>query len=194
MSTTKKSRVNNKQVRLNIIAQEVSDCKICKKTGTGLPVPGEGNANAEIVFLGEAPGRLESETGKPFVGRSGQYLRSLVRGIGLDDLKDVFITSPVKYFPMKGHGPSLEEIRHGKIHLEKQLKTIQPGIVVLLGNTAAFSIFERKIPALKNHGAVVESDGIRYFLTLHPAAAIRFKKFRPIIESDFKRLLKFLEK
>ncbi|MGE5392735.1 MAG: uracil-DNA glycosylase [Candidatus Saccharibacteria bacterium] len=155
-------------------------------------MPGEGNPDADVVFLGEAPGRTESETGRPFVGRSGQYLRQLIRSLGLDDVKDVYITSPVKYFPKQGHGPKPSEILHGKQHLMDQLKVIQPKFIVLLGNTAISAMLGKSRPALSHHGTFMAEEGTEFYLTIHPAAAIRFKKFRKIIEADFRRLGRLL--
>src|SRR5437762_582030 len=106
----------NKQKALDEIAKEIEKCEVCKVGKTGVAVPGEGNPDADIVFIGEAPGKTEAKTGKPFVGRSGQLLRSLIREIGLDDVKDVFITSPVKYLPLRGT-PTPQDIAHGRVHL-----------------------------------------------------------------------------
>ena len=80
-----------KQLQLDQIASEIDNCKICKKDKIGVAVPGEGNPDADIVFIGEAPGKQEAVNGRPFIGRSGQLLRNLIREIGLDDIKDVYI-------------------------------------------------------------------------------------------------------
>src|SRR5439155_10892820 len=111
----------NKQEALDEIAREIEACQVCKEGKIGKAVPGEGNPDADIVFMGEAPGKTEAKTGRPFIGRSGQLLRSMIRDVlGLDDLKDVYITSPVKYLPEKVT-PTPAEIAHGKTHLDKQL-------------------------------------------------------------------------
>src|ERR1700729_1380627 len=115
----------NKQQSLDKIAQEIEDCAICKVGKSGMAVSGEGNPDADVVFIGEAPGRQEAATGRPFIGRSGQLLRSLIREIGFDDEKDVYITSPVKYLPDRGT-PTSADIAHGRIHLMKQFSVIQP--------------------------------------------------------------------
>lgn len=160
----------------------------------GLPVVGEGNPDADIVFIGEAPGKQEAESGRPFVGRSGKFLRSQIHELGLDDTKDVYITSPVKYLPNRGT-PTSEDITHGRIHLMKQLAIIQPKIVVLLGRVAAEGVLQTKLSVMKEHGKVIGgTGGIRYFLTLHPAAAIRFQKFKSLLLQDFQSLKKLLNK
>lgn len=182
----------NKQKALDKIALEIEQCKICKKGKTGMAVPGEGNPDADIVFIGEAPGKTEAATGRPFVGRSGQLLRSLIREIGLNDAKDVYITSPVKYLPFRGTPTSID-IVHGRIHLMKQLDIIKPKIVILLGRVAAEGILERKVAVVKERGHVIENkDGIKYFLTYHPAAALRFVKFKTPLIEDFSLLKKIV--
>lgn len=158
---------------LQKIADQITRCRICKKGKIGKPVPGEGNPKAKIVFLGEAPGKEEAKVGRPFVGRSGKLLRSLIREIGLRE-KDVFITSPVKYLPKYGT-PKKSDIAHGRTHLLKQLAIIQPKIIVLLGNVAAEALSGKEIPAI-------------YFKTCHPAAALRFPKYREMLKKDFRKL------
>src|SRR5205814_7925733 len=106
------------------IVDEIVTCPICPVGKSGKAVPGEGNPDADIVFIGEAPGKQEAASGRPFIGRSGQLLRNLIRSIGLDDEKDVYITSPVKYLPDRGT-PTSQDIAHGRIHLMKQFEVIQ---------------------------------------------------------------------
>lgn len=191
---------NDKQKALDKIAKEIEECEVCKIGKQGMAVPGEGNSDAKVVFIGEAPGKKEAATGRPFIGRSGQLLRSLIRGIGLDDEKDVYITSPVKYLPDRGT-PTSADIAHGRIHLMKQFAVIQPQVVMLLGRVAAEGVLERKVAVASEHGKVIDPStslgfkGIKFFLTLHPAAALRFpKKYKPLLEEDFKKLNQLLKK
>lgn len=194
---------------LEKIAAEIENCKICKVGKSGKAVAGEGNANADIVFIGEAPGRQEAASGRPFIGRSGQLLRKLIRESGLKE-EDVFITSPVKYLPDRparhrsakasagGGTPTPADIVHGKIHLDAQLRIIQPKFVVLLGNVAARGVLgdptslklhgTRKIAITKMHGKTIEKNGIRYYFTFHPAAGLRFPPLKKLIEEDFRKL------
>jgi uracil-DNA glycosylase family 4 len=183
----------DKQKQLDKIAKEIENCEICKIGKGGKAVPGEGNPDADVVFIGEAPGRQEAVSGRPFIGRSGQLLRSLIRGIGFDDEKDVYITSPVKYLPDRGT-PTSQDIAHGRLHLMKQFAIIQPEFVMLLGRVAAEGVLERKVAVVSEHGQVIEEkDGIKYFLTYHPAAALRFpNKFKPALREDFQKLKKLL--
>lgn len=185
----------NKQLMLNKIGEEIEKCSECKKEKIGVAVPGEGNPNAEVVFIGEAPGKQEAVTGRPFIGRSGQLLRKMIREIGLDDIQDVYITSPVKYLPKRGT-PTSQEIAHGRTHLMKQFAVIQPKFVVLMGRVAAEGVLQKKVFVVKEHGKVIEeSGGIKYFLTYHPAAVLRFPgKFKKLMEEDFGTIKKLLVK
>ena len=177
----------DKQKELDKISKEIENCKTCKMGKSGKAVVGEGSVDAKVVFIGEAPGKNEAMTGRPFIGRSGKYLRSQIASIGLKE-SEVYITSPVKYLPDSGT-PTSGDIAHGKIHLDKQLAVIKPKFVVLLGRVAAEGVLGRKLQVMKEHGEIIESRvGISYFITLHPAAVMRFQKNKPFFESDFKTL------
>lgn len=180
----------NKSNELKRIAKEIEECKICKEEKTGISVPGEGSPDAKVVFIGEAPGRLESQIGRPFVGRSGKYLRAQILSSGLNE-KDVFITSPVKYLPIH-KTPKPYEIAHGRLHLNDQLRVIDPRIIVLLGSVAAQAVLEEKPLLTKDHGKIVEKDGKTYLLFYHPAFIIRFPKYKDEFEKDFTALKEFI--
>ncbi|MDO8583380.1 MAG: uracil-DNA glycosylase [bacterium] len=179
----------NKDTELKRIAQEIDNCNICKIGKSGKAVVGEGSSNAKIVFLGEAPGKKEAATGRPFVGRSGQLLRSLIREVGLKE-EDVFITSPVKYLPDSGT-PTPKDVEHGKMHLEKQLDIIKPKIIVLLGRIACLAILGKMVEMNKIHGEIIPSAGsgqVKYFVTYHPAAGLRFPPLKKKLIEDFQKL------
>lgn len=178
--------MRKKQV-LEKIEKEIRLCRICRMDSTGLPVPGEGNPNARIVFIGEAPGKTEAVSGRPFVGRSGKFLRTWMQKIGLDDLCDVYITSPVKYLPKKGT-PTLRQIEHGRVHLLKQLEIIKPKIIVLMGRVAALGVLGEPISMAAQHGKKLSRDSNTYVFLHHPAAAMRFPKIRKKFVKDFKKL------
>lgn len=192
-----------KQQRLEEIAREIEVCLVCLKNTEGRAVVGEGNPDANIMFIGEAPGRLEAETGRPFVGRSGQLLRSAIRSLGLKE-EDVYITSPVKRLPMYKQSlrslaspavlrtPKPKDIEHGMIHLQKQIDVINPEVIVLLGNTAARGVLGKVPQTSKDHGTFLEKDNRTYFFSYHPAAAIRFVKYKKVFLGDFTKLKKFV--
>lgn len=180
----------NKYSKLQSIAAAIERCSVCKEGKSGKAVPGEGNPDADIVFLGEAPGRTEAATGRPFVGRSGQLLRRMIREVGLRE-DDVYITSPVKYLPDRGT-PTRAHIQHGTIHLNQQLLVIQPKVIVLLGSTAAYAMLGKAVPVLKDHGSIISEGGRRYLLTIHPAAVLRFPKYAGIMREDFAKIMQFL--
>lgn len=182
-------KVTEKIKALDDIKSEIENCKICKEGKGGMAVAGEGNPDAKIVFVGEAPGRQEAASGRPFIGRSGKLLREAIREAGLLE-KEVFITSVVKYLP-DYKTPNDSDIRHGRIHLLKQLETIKPKVVVLLGSVAIRGVLEEKLSMADCHGTTIEKDGITYFISYHPAAAIRFKKFKEPFLTDFKLLKRY---
>ena len=173
---------------LDEIASEIDQCRPCRIGAIGKAVPGEGDPDARIVFVGEAPGKTEASTGRPFVGRSGQLLRQLIRSAGLRD-KNVYITSVVKYFPKSGT-PLNTAIVHGETHLDKQLSTIDPDIVVLLGRVACVGVLGEERKVLKEHGEIAVKNGRYHLITLHPAAVLRYRDNLPIIKSDFEKLKK----
>jgi uracil-DNA glycosylase len=175
----------NKASEMDKIAREIESCMVCKEGKSGKAVVGEGSLDAEVVFIGEAPGKTEALTGRPFIGRSGKLLRSMIVGVGLKE-EDVYITSPVKYLPDRGT-PTSADIAHGRLHLMKQFQIIKPKFVVLLGRVAAEGVLEKKVFVVKEHGKIIEEkNGVKYFLTLHPAAVLRFpSKFKKDFETDF---------
>lgn len=184
--------MRSKIKELRKIAKEIENCRVCKLGKSGKAVVGEGSPDAKIAFIGEAPGKQEALSGRPFIGRSGQLLRLLIRESGLKE-EDVYITSPVKYLPDRGT-PTPKDIAHGKTHLDKQLNIINPKIIVLLGSVAVQALLGRKIPILSDHGKIINEGSRRYFVTLHPAAAIRFAKNKPLLIKDFKKLNSLLDK
>lgn len=176
----------NKTKDLEKIAHQIEICRECKKAKSGKAVPGEGNPDADIVFLGEAPGKTEAASGRPFVGRSGQLLRKMIRTVGLRE-EEVYITSPVKYLPDRGT-PTKKDIAHGRMHLAKQLGIIEPKIIVLLGATACYAMLKKVVPVMKEHGKLIAVEGTSYLVTIHPSAVLRFPKYAGIMQKDFKKL------
>ena len=158
-------------------------------------VPGEGNADADIFFIGEAPGREEDETGRPFVGRSGQLLRKNIRRIGLTET-DVFIGNVVKHRPPDNRDPLPSEIEICKPFLDEQINIIEPKIIVTVGRFSMGKFFPTsKISAIHGRVFKVEWEGKQYFVfpMYHPAAALRGTAMMQAFEHDFDKLPKVLE-
>jgi uracil-DNA glycosylase family 4 len=186
-----KAILKQKQKQLDQIAKQIQKCKLCKQGTVGLPVPGQGNPNAEIVFIGEAPGKNEAKTGLPFIGRAGAMLTKGLESIGLER-KDVYITSPVKYLPKQGT-PSPKQIAHGKTHMNAQLEIIDPKIIVLMGRVAALAVLDKDLKMTQEHGKTLKQDSKTYFYMLHPAAPLHSPKLRQEFFADFKKLKKHLK-
>ena len=137
-------------------------------------VPGEGFLDAEVMLVGQAPGAREDKEGRPFVGISGRLLDSLIGKAGLKR-SSCYITSVVQFFPPRNRVPTPKEIEAGKEFLLKQIEIINPKIIVLLGSVAAKVVIGAE-EIMKKHGTIIKKGNRVYFLTLHPAAAVRLKK------------------
>ena len=182
----------DKQAELDKIAQEIEQCKICKAGKIGKAVVGEGSPNAEIVFLGEAPGKKEAQSGRPFIGPASKVLRKLIEDAGIK-AEEVFITSPVKYLP-EYVTPTPADVEHGKTHLLKQLNIIKPKVIVLMGRVAALAMLGRNISVAEEHGKIIKEGGYTFLITYHPAAPLYSPKVRVELENDFKKLKKIIKK
>lgn len=185
----------DKQTRLDqITADMLSDPNLCPdlaKTATNL-VPGEGNPNADVVFIGEAPGRNEDITGKPFVGASGKFLTELIQSAGLKR-DDVFITSIVKYRPPNNRDPRPDEKQQSWPYLLRQLRVIQPKLVVTLGRHS-MGYFVPKGTITELHGTLITGGEWPVLPVFHPAAALYNNNMRKVIIEDFARLKDILLK
>ncbi len=146
-------------------------------------VPGEGPLDARIMLIGQAPGRFEDVERRPFIGRSGKLLDSVLKSAGMKH-KDLYITSSVQFFPPKNRIPSGDEIELCRPFLHRQILAIKPTFVILVGNVSLSAVLEMKSVHM-HHGTTVKKDGITYMITLHPAAALRFKASKEIMQKDF---------
>lgn len=155
------------------------------------PVAGAGNPSADIVFIGEAPGKKEDETGLPFIGASGKFLDELLSSIKIKR-EEVYITSIVKYRPPENRDPTQKEKDDCKEWLHEQLNCIHPLLIVFLGRHSMNHFFpELKIS--EAHGKLLQKRivGIKteYFLPLyHPAAALYNSSMRATLLKDFKKI------
>lgn len=179
---------------MNKIIEDIKKCEKCElcKTRTQA-VPGDGNLRAEIMFVGEAPGKNEDLQGKPFVGRAGKLLDEMLNKVGLER-KDVYITNIVKCRPPENRDPTPSEKKTCSEHLDKQIENMKPKVVVCLGRHSAGYLFEKyriEFPGIgEAHGkAYKNKEGITLFPIYHPAAAIYNQKLKKDLEEDFKNLM-----
>ncbi|MFC1663566.1 uracil-DNA glycosylase [Patescibacteria group bacterium] len=181
----------NKKTEIQKLNQRIKNCKKCDLHKTRKnTVPGEGSLNAKIMCVGQAPGSKEDKTGKPFIGRAGQFLNQLFKMAGIKREK-VFITSPIKCFPPKNRKPTKKEIKTCLPYLLKQIEIINPKKIILLGEVA-FSVFFPKKRLKDFKGKLIKKDNKEFFITYHPAAGIRFVKMKKVLKKDFKTLSKKL--
>jgi DNA polymerase len=173
------------------IAAEVNVCTLCKlHHGTIKAVPGEGPADAKIMFIGEAPGFNEDRQGRPFVGAAGKFLEELLALAGLRR-GDVFIANVVKHRPPNNRDPEPDEIAACAGYLERQIAAINPRVIVTLGRFSMSKWFQgEKISRI--HGQPKQVGGRLIVPMMHPAAALHQPQNRPLIEADFRRLPEFL--
>ncbi|MBD3360118.1 MAG: uracil-DNA glycosylase [Candidatus Buchananbacteria bacterium] len=156
---------------------------------------GEGKSDADIIFIGEAPGAEEEKQNKPFCGRAGQILNKLFNSINLSR-EDVYITNIVKFRPPNNRKPKQSEIEAYASYLDKQIQIINPDIIVCLGNTACQYIFNKynlsdKLSGIsKIHGKIFKADDLKIIPFYHPAVAVyNFIELKKL-KKDFKILKK----
>lgn len=188
----------NKSEALTLLnTQMILECP-CRLRETAIQaVPGDGSANAEIMFIGEAPGKNEDEQGKPFVGAAGKFLAEMLASIHLKR-EDIYITNVVKYRPPENRDPLPEEIDACRQWLHEQIKIIQPKVIVTLGRHA----MEHFIPGKKIsevHGQAFrrhfDDIGEQVFFALyHPAAALYNGGMRTTLIEDFQKIPKVIKK
>jgi uracil-DNA glycosylase family 4 len=173
------------------------ECKCeLKKTATQA-VYGHGNPDADIVFIGEAPGKSEDEQGIPFIGRAGKFLDEM---LGIIKLKreDVYITNIVKYRPPNNRDPLPEEKSACREWLLAELKIIEPKLIIFLGRHAMNNFFPSEQISRAHGKLLVKAFAgmpTKYFYALyHPAAALYDGSMREVLISDFKKIPKVLEK
>ena len=172
---------------LEKIRQQVIECKNCElyKTRTN-SVPGKGNYNADVMFVGEAPGRNEDLKGEPFVGVAGKKLTLVLEEVGISR-DDVYITNTVKCRPPGNRIPSKTEKEKCQDYIAKEIKIIKPKIICVLGNTAFASILGGS-EITKYRGKVARKGDQLYFITIHPAATIYNQELIKVLKEDMKKL------
>ncbi|MFZ2970030.1 MAG: uracil-DNA glycosylase [Minisyncoccia bacterium] len=172
---------------LEDLNNQIIKCEKCplSKTRTNV-VPGEGDPKAEIMFIGEGPGKKEDELGRPFVGAAGKLLDKLIGSIGLKR-EDVFIANVVKCRPPENRDPLPEEVDACRGWLDKQVEMINPKLIVLLGRHS----MDRFLPNQRisiNHGKPKRHKGRVYFPVYHPAAALYRNSLLDDLKKDFRKI------
>jgi len=176
------------QQRLDKIQTSILDNKVCPELATTATqlVFGEGSPSAEIVFIGEAPGKNEDVQGKPFVGASGKLLAEMLESIGMTR-RDVYITNIVKYRPPNNRDPLPEEKQAFLSYLQAQLDVIDPDLVVTLGRHS-LNCFLPDLSISQVHGQPKRYKGRVYLPLFHPAAALYNGSMRQTLMEDFGRI------
>jgi len=179
---------------LEELRAEIGDCRRCKLCqGRTQIVFGTGNPRAELVFVGEAPGRDEDLKGEPFVGRAGQLLTEIItKGMKLRR-EDVYIANVVKCRPPENRNPEPDEIAACEPFLVKQLELIKPRIIVALGTFAAQTLLKIKTPISRLRGVWHTYHGIKVMPTLHPAYLLRNPNDKRLVWQDIQAVLRELE-
>jgi DNA polymerase len=184
----------SKQAQLDALSAQILTDKVCPDLAAQATqlVFGVGNPNAEIVLIGEAPGKNEDLQGEPFVGAAGKFLNEMLDMIGLGR-KDIYITNIVKYRPPNNRDPLPEEKQAFLPYLEKQLEIIKPKLVITLGRHSMDSL----LPGLKIsevHGRPKRYNGQVYMPLFHPAAALYNGGMRQTLIDDFALIPEILKK
>jgi uracil-DNA glycosylase family 4 len=178
---------------LEAIAKQVKKCTRCTLHATATnPVPGEGNPNAELVCVGEAPGAKEDETGRPFIGLAGQLLTKILAAIDLTR-EQVFICNVLKHRPPGNRNPLPQEVEACSPYLIRQLELIKPKVIVAFGTFAAQTLLNTKTPLGQLRGLVHQYHGIPLVVTYHPAALLRNPAWKRPTWEDVKLARRILD-
>ena len=170
------------------IREDLGDCTRCKlcELGRKQIVFGVGNPQADLMFVGEAPGRDEDIQGIPFVGRAGQKLTQIIEAIGLKR-EDVYIANVIKCRPPENRNPEPDEVEACEQFLFRQIDAIKPKVIVALGTFAARSLLKTDAPISRLRGRVYEYRGAKLIPTFHPAYLLRNPACRREVWEDMKR-------
>jgi len=179
---------------LSAVRAEIGDCTRCKlhRLGRRQIVFGVGNPEADLMFVGEAPGGDEDIQGIPFVGRAGQLLTKIIEAIGLKR-DDVYIANVIKCRPPQNRNPEQDEVDTCEQFLFQQVDVIKPKVIVALGTFAARALLRTLDPISRLRGRVYEYRGARLIPTFHPAYLLRNPASKREVWEDMKAVKKLLE-
>ncbi|OGJ60393.1 hypothetical protein A3A67_05700 [Candidatus Peribacteria bacterium RIFCSPLOWO2_01_FULL_51_18] len=180
------------ELTLDLLKAKLTVWKGCDLAKTANAVLGEGNPNAKVIFIGEAPGQKEDELRRPFVGAAGQFLNELLASIGLTR-EDVYISNVVKFRPPGNRDPEPIEKEQCMPWLMLEIALIKPRVIVTLGRHSLGHFFPQKT-ITETHGKPQKlTDSLTVFPIYHPAAALHNGNLRASLMSDFRALGEFLK-
>ena len=181
------------KAELEEIAREVAGCTKCSLCKTrNRTVPGEGNPNAHLLFIGEAPGYHEDQQGLPFVGNSGELLDKMFRAIHIPR-EDVFIANVIKCRPPNNNDPTEEQLAACKPYLDRQIAAINPRVIVTLGRFSMRRFWPTALIS-RIHGQPLKEDGRIIYPMYHPSAALRYRDtIYPVFKVDAMKIPELLE-
>lgn len=176
---------------LEALYQQIRQCEKCPLAqGRTRAVPGEGPEDADIMFIGEAPGFHEDQQGRPFVGAAGQFLDTLLASITLSR-GDVYIANIIKCRPASNRDPQPDEIAACRPYLDEQIALIKPKMIATLGRFSMQLAF-KGVSISRVHGSPKKVGDIVYFPLFHPAAALHQPRYRSLIEQDMAKIPRLL--
>ncbi len=182
-------------ITLQEIRDDLGDCTRCKLHALGRKqiVFGVGNSNADLMFVGEAPGADEDLQGVPFVGRAGQLLTKMIEAMGFRR-DEVYIANVIKCRPPQNRNPEPDEVEQCEPFLFRQIESIQPKVIVALGSFAAKALLKTSEPISRLRGRVYEYRGAKLVPTFHPSFLLRSPDQKKYAWEDLKRALALLER
>lgn len=176
---------------LDQLVEQIRRCQRCRLyQGATLAVPGEGPADADIMFVGEAPGFHEDQQGRPFVGAAGHFLDELLASINLTR-RDVYITNVIKHRPPNNRDPMPDELAACRPWLDQQIELIKPKLIVTLGRFSMQLAFSG-VSISRIHGTPKKIGDITYFPMFHPAAALHQPRYRTLVEQDMQKIAQIM--
>ena len=165
-------------------------CRLCEERTNA--VYGEGNDDADILFVGEGPGRDEDLQGRPFVGRAGQLLTKIIEAMG-HKRSDVYIANIVKCRPPNNRNPLPDEIQHCFPYLLRQIKAIKPRVICTLGKFASQTLLNTETTISSLRGKFHDFNGINLMPTFHPAFLLRNMNYKKEVWEDVQKIMEFLK-
>ncbi|MCI5072455.1 uracil-DNA glycosylase [bacterium] len=174
----------NNEFTLENVRHELGECQRCQLHTTRKNIVfGVGNKNADLMIVGEAPGRDEDIKGEPFVGRAGQLLTKIIEAIGLSR-EEIYIANIIKCRPPENRNPAPEEIEQCEPFLIKQIQSIQPKVICCVGKFAAQTLLKTETPISKLRGQFAQYEGIALMPTYHPAYLLRNPSAKKYVWED----------